>query len=170
MEWSTTDTTSRKWIPTGHLTEKYNTQGSTYIWTICWNHLLNSTVDYSACMLSINHPAEFFFPTSHSPFVSLVCLAYSWLEAVFPWYNYVLSTWQLQNKNMTDERSGGQLPVVIVWTNREWWVFLQPALICKGVLIKALWQKEKIKTSARCKANLQSNKHISRVLWITDGF
>lgn len=48
--------------------------------------------------------------------------------------------------------------------------FLQPALICKRVLIKALWQKGKIKTSARCKANLQSNKHIFRVFWITGGF
>ena len=42
---------------------------------------------------------------------------------------------------MTDERSGGQLPVVIVRTNREWWVVLYPALICKRVLIKALTER-----------------------------
>lgn len=104
-----------------------------------WGHILHQLLSRVSIRCRLHA-----FSTSLSLFMqeSLVCLAYSSLEAVFPWYNYVLSTWQLQNKNMTDERSGGHPPVVIVWTNREWWVVLQPALICKRVLIKALTERD----------------------------
>lgn len=78
----------------------------------------------------------------------------------------MLSTLQLQNKNMNDKRGGGTA-ACCYGMNKYRMVggFLQPALICRGIN-RSSDRKGKIKLPFCHKVNFQTNKHILKVLWM----